>query len=93
MEKLRKCPCCQSQAEFVDVPVSSNSLLWQVTCNRCGLSTELDDDRQHCLIQWNRREREDHLKLVLVTLTVGGALLSAASFVIGILMGINSSFT
>ena len=92
MEILRKCPCCQSEAEFVDVPVSG-SLLWQVTCRRCGLSTELDDDRMLCLKQWNRREREDHLKMVLLSLTIGSAFLAVIGFVIGMLLGLNSGLS
>ncbi|MCK5892805.1 MAG: hypothetical protein KAG53_00010 [Endozoicomonadaceae bacterium] len=92
MEILRKCPCCQSEAEFVDIPVS-NSLLWQVSCRHCGLSSELDNDRIVCLRQWNRREREDHLKVKLFFVTTGGALLSVIGFVLGIALGFNGGFS
>ena len=92
MEILRKCPCCQSEAEFVDIPVSG-SLLWQVTCSHCGLSTDLDDDRMLCLEQWNRREQEDRLRMMLLSLAIGGAFLALITFVIGILLGLNSAFS
>lgn len=92
MEILRKCPCCQSEAEFVDIPVS-NSLLWQVSCRHCGLSTEMDEDRILCLRQWNRREREDHLKVMLFIITAGGTMLGVTAFIIGILLGVYNGFS
>ncbi len=86
MNALHNCPSCGDRAEIIDFDVSGDKL-WQVSCLKCGMATEMNDERIICIDQWNRRNGEEKLKTRTILL---GALLPlgmAIAFLMGLLLG------
>ena len=89
---LKPCPCCRGEPIFADLVVDYGGqpvTMWQVSCTGCGLSTEMDEDKNHVTNRWNQRLEYDNVKM-WVTLLVG-ALPAAViiSLLLGSLMGIS----
>lgn len=87
---LLSCPCCQGEAIYADLLVK-DSLMWQVSCTGCGLSSSFDEDKQYTAECWNHRQERTRLKMWITTLA---AILPAAIvifFLLGVLIGISLS--
>ena len=85
--KLLPCPCCRGEAIYADLQVK-NTLMWQVSCTGCGLSSTLDEDKVFTAECWNQRQDRAQLKMWVTTLA---AVLPAAivvSLLLGILLGV-----
>ena len=81
---IKPCPCCEKQAEWVDLKVG-NIILWQISCNSCGLSSFPENCKVKTLKQWNNRPQK-------FVFTIAGAallilfLVSIISFIIGMIV-------
>nr|WP_283777639.1 Lar family restriction alleviation protein [Sansalvadorimonas sp. 2012CJ34-2] len=84
---MQECPSCGGRAEILDFDVSGDKL-WQVSCGKCGLATEMDDERAICIQHWNRRDGEEKLRTKVTILGVLVPLGMAMSFLVGLLFGL-----
>lgn len=55
---LKKCPCCNSKAEFLN---PAFSLMVKVRCTKCGMSTVKYDNKAAARKTWNRRRENTTL--------------------------------
>ncbi|UYM18300.1 Lar family restriction alleviation protein [Endozoicomonas euniceicola] len=85
---LKSCPCCRGKAEISDMVVSGTQM-WQVHCNRCGLSSELDDDMAFSVQCWNRRLESERLRMWLTLSATAVPLATVLAFLAGSYLGIS----
>lgn len=84
--ELLPCPCCRGESIYADLQVG-DTLMWQVSCTSCGLSSALDEDKEFTAECWNLRQESSRGKMWITTLA---AVLPAAIvifFLLGILAG------
>ena len=89
MKNLKKCPCCNQNAEWVEINTQTGSL-WQIACQQCDIASCIDDDRFFCLSQWNKRKQENTLKTVITYLTITAPLFLMIGFSLGFFLGLRS---
>lgn len=90
--KLQPCPCCRGKAIFADLVIGKGSRrvkMWQVSCTLCGLSTEMDEDKEYSAKRWNLRQGYANLKMWVTLLAVLLPTSIIISFLLGNLMGIS----
>ncbi|AMO54363.1 hypothetical protein GZ77_22595 [Endozoicomonas montiporae] len=85
---LKTCPCCKGKAELSDMVVAETQM-WQVHCNQCGLSSELDDDAEFSVQCWNRRLESDGLRMWLTLSATAIPLVSVIAFLAGTYLGMS----
>lgn len=83
---LKPCPCCRGKAELSDMMVG-NIVMWQVHCARCGLSSELDDDSEFSVQNWNRRLETEKLTRWLTLAASSMPFIAILAFLAGGYMG------
>ena len=84
--RIKQCPCCGGQAEWVDV-TSSEVQLWQLSCIECGMATNLEKNRYQCLHNWNRRRYDDHTKTMAILVVLASLFFIILAFIIGLVTG------
>ena len=84
---LKPCPCCNGKAELSDMEVSGIQM-WQVHCNQCGLSSELDEDMEFSVQCWNRRLELDKVRMWLTLATSTVPLAAILAFLAGSYLGL-----
>jgi len=87
---LKSCPCCQGEAIYADLKVG-DSLMWQVSCTGCGLSSELDEDKLYTTKRWNTRRETASKRMWITTLAMVVPALSVIFFLLGTLFGVHLS--
>ncbi len=90
MKKLKKCPCCNGGAEFIEIKTKQKTL-WQIACKCCDIASCIDDDRFFCLSQWNKRAHVHTLGSVIIGLTCLAPVLIVFGFFLGFMLGIKNS--
>jgi len=83
---LKKCPCCQNNAEWVEVK-TQDIQLWQLACNACGLATHMNEKKITCYEQWNTRVSNDRTKIGWALVLLLSLLISIVTFVLGLSLG------
>lgn len=81
--KLLPCPCCLGESIYADMQIG-DTLMWQVSCTGCGLSSALDEDKAFTAKCWNLRQESSRGKMWITTL----AAILPAAIVISLLLGI-----
>ncbi len=84
--ELLPCPCCRGESIYADLQVG-DTLMWQVSCTGCGLSSALDESKEFTAECWNLRQENAQSKMWITTLA---AVLPAAiiiSFLLGVVTG------
>lgn len=85
-ELLKNCPCCGNEAEFHGHDFKDGRW-WQLVCNGCGLSGEMDKDKAFVLERWNRREPEQQKKMWITLLAVLLPIVAVSFYLLGVWMG------
>lgn len=85
---LQPCPCCRGESIFADLRVGK-TLMWQVSCTACGLSSELDEDKVFTAERWNLRQETASLKVWITALSILTPAAAIICFLLGTLLGIN----
>ena len=86
--EIQPCPCCRGEAIYADLLVK-NSLMWQVSCTACGLSSELDEDKLYTAERWNLRQEKAGLKMWVTVLTTMLPATAVIFFLLGTLLGMS----
>ncbi|PJE78394.1 hypothetical protein CI610_02674 [invertebrate metagenome] len=84
---LKKCPCCQGEAEYSDLIVQKRRM-WQIYCGNCGLSTEFDESKLFCKRRWHNRLESARMKMWVTALSSALPFIGITLFVTGIFIGI-----
>ena len=69
--------------------VVADTQMWQVHCNRCGLSSELDDDPEFSVQCWNRRLESEQLRMRLTLAATSIPLVAVLAFLAGSYLGLS----
>ena len=88
--QIQACPCCRGEAIYADLLVG-DSLMWQVSCTACGLSSEMDEDKLYTAERWNVRQEKVQLKMWVTVLATMLPTAAVISFLLGTLFGISLS--
>ena len=88
--QLQACPCCRGEAIYADLLVG-DTLMWQVSCTGCGLSSELDEDKLYTAERWNLRQERANLKMWVTMLATLLPALSVICLLLGALIGLGMS--
>ena len=86
--QIQPCPCCRGEAIYADMLVR-DSLMWQVSCTACGLSSELDEDKQYTAERWNLRQEKGSLKMWVTVLAMLLPATAVICLLLGVLLGVN----
>lgn len=87
---IQSCPCCRGEAIYADLQVGG-SLMWQVSCTACGLSSEMDEDKAYTAERWNMRQEKASLKTWVTVLTTLVPATAVICFLLGTLFGVSLS--
>ena len=86
--EIQPCPCCRGEAIYADL-LLGDTLMWQISCTACGLSSELDEDKLYTAERWNMRREKASVKMWVTVLTIILPATAVSCFLLGALFGVD----